>query len=119
MKHVFLAACSVLLLGFRNGCRAFIDLSKKSPGEFEIDCVCDGGRLTVNRSGIHLTREEHGVGLKTTDFPANAADDDLLEESSMAEVRRLSAPGRSRRSMRSSKPACSPAPPPPSSPSSH
>jgi predicted dehydrogenase len=64
------------LLGFRNGCRAFLDLSKKSPGEFEIDCVCDGGRLTVNRAGIHLTREQPGAGLKTTDFPADAADAD-------------------------------------------
>jgi predicted dehydrogenase len=64
------------LIGFRNGCRAFIDFSKKSPGEFEIDCVCDGGRLTVNRAGIHLTREEPGSGMQTTHLPTEPNDGD-------------------------------------------
>jgi predicted dehydrogenase len=51
------------LIGFRGGCRAFVDFSKKSHGELEIDCVCEGGRLTANSLGIHLTRHEPGLGV--------------------------------------------------------
>lgn len=61
-------ACTALL-GFRNGCRAFIDFSKKAVGELEIDCIGERGRLTVNRAGIHLTREEPGLGLTHTRLP--------------------------------------------------
>jgi predicted dehydrogenase len=64
------------LLGFQRGCRAFIDLSKKSPAEFEIDCVCDGGRLTVKRDGIHLTRDEPGLGMTHTLLPPASGDAD-------------------------------------------
>lgn len=62
------------LLGFRNGCRAFVDLSKRTPGEFEIDCICEGGRLTVRQDGVHLTREEPGLGMTTTTLPPSADD---------------------------------------------
>jgi predicted dehydrogenase len=64
------------LLGFRNGCRALIDFSKKSPTEFEIDCVCDGGRLTMQRDGIHLTREEPGLGMTYTHLSPSGNDED-------------------------------------------
>src|SRR4051794_34195493 len=50
------------LLGFKNGCRAFVDFTKKSVG-FEIDCICDGGRLTASDHGIRLTRDEGKLGL--------------------------------------------------------
>ena len=66
-------ACTALL-GFQNGCRAFIDFSKKAARELEIDCICEGGRLTVNRAGIHLTREEPGLGLTYTRLPPISGD---------------------------------------------
>lgn len=62
------------LLGFRNGCRAFIDISKKALGEFEIDCICEGGRLRVDRDGLHLTRHEEGLGLTYTQLPPASGD---------------------------------------------
>jgi predicted dehydrogenase len=64
------------LIGFRNGCRAFIDFSKKAPRELEIDCICDGGRLQINRGGIHLTRQEEGLGLTHTHLPLAGGDGD-------------------------------------------
>jgi predicted dehydrogenase len=64
------------LLGFQHGCRAFIDFSKRSPAEFEIDCVCDGGRLTVKRDGIHLTRDEPRLGMTHTVLPPASGDAD-------------------------------------------
>jgi predicted dehydrogenase len=54
-------ACTALL-GFRNGCRAFVDFTKKSV-DFEIDCICDGGRLIASDHGIRLTRDEGTLGL--------------------------------------------------------
>jgi predicted dehydrogenase len=64
------------LLGFKNGCRAFIDFSKKGPEEFEIDCTCDGARLTVRRDGIHLARQEPGLGMTYTHLPSGSGDSD-------------------------------------------
>jgi predicted dehydrogenase len=64
------------LLAFRGGCRAFLDLSKRTLGEFEIDLLCEGGRLTVRRDGIHLTREEPGLGTTTSHLPSSDDDGD-------------------------------------------
>lgn len=64
------------LLAFRGGCRAFLDLSKRTQGEFEIDLLCEGGRLVVRRDGIHLTREETGLGMTTTHLPLSSDDGD-------------------------------------------
>jgi predicted dehydrogenase len=66
-------ACTALL-GFRQGCRAFIDMSKRNPDDLEIDCVGEEGRLTVNGGGVHLAREEAGLGLTYTHVPS-ASDD--------------------------------------------
>lgn len=64
------------LIGFDNGCRALLDLSKKVPGEFLVDCLCENGRLVVDRNGIHLSREEPGLGLTQTPLPPSAGDGD-------------------------------------------
>jgi len=62
------------LIGFQNGATAALNLSKRVPGEFEVDCICEGGRVIVNRNGIHLTRDEPGLGLTQTPLPASADD---------------------------------------------
>jgi predicted dehydrogenase len=64
------------LIGFRNGARAFLDLSKRVPGEFTIDCIGEKGRLIVDRGGIQLTREEEGLGLTQTRLPPAGGDGD-------------------------------------------
>jgi predicted dehydrogenase len=63
-----------VLLGFRGGCRAFLDFTKKSSGDLEIDCVCEGGRLTLNRAGIHLTRREEGLGMTYAHLPSSSGE---------------------------------------------